>query len=352
MRAPRADKVTSLGHHVTMSPCHFVTMSQLLAILAAAAPTAVYTLLIWWLDRYEKEPLPLLAAAFFWGMLPAVGIALVSDRLLDLPALTASIGPQSPGRGLAPLIEEPAKAIALLALFWFAREEFDGPLDGIVYGALVGFGFSMSENLLFFLAYPQDLPALFWIRGVAFGLNHAFFTSIVGLALGAVRYRRGVLPALLAMPAALIVAIGFHALHNFAVDYDLPGMALSWIVQASGVLVVLAVAVLSWRHEAGRIAEQLGDEIRLGVIAAADYQLIASAPARARAELRALLSGGLARYRRVRRLHHLLTKLAFCKHQLSIGDPYASRAQRDDLRRRILALRADLAGESELPLVA
>ncbi len=47
------------------------------------------------------------------------------------------------------------KGLALVALFYLARQEFDGPLDGIVYGALIGFGFSMTENLLYFLHYPS-----------------------------------------------------------------------------------------------------------------------------------------------------------------------------------------------------
>jgi RsiW-degrading membrane proteinase PrsW (M82 family) len=323
-------------------------MSPLLALLAAAAPTAVYTMLIWWLDRYEKEPLHLLAAAFFWGMAPAVALALVGGLLLGRAPAGTPLGPGLGPGGLAPLIEEPIKALALLALFWLARDEFDGPLDGIVYGALIGFGFSMSENLLFFLAYPADLPALFWMRGVAFGLNHALFTSIVGLALGAVRFRRGPWPALLAVPAALAAAIALHALHNVAASHRLPGLTLSWLVQSSGVLAVLGVAALAWRNEAGTIRSQLGEEIRLGVIAAADYQIMASAPGRARAELQALLAGGLPRYALLRRLHQLCTELAFCKHQLGLGDPHRSCAARDALRRRIVALRARLAGEDDL----
>ncbi|NTV99979.1 MAG: PrsW family intramembrane metalloprotease [Oscillochloris sp.] len=326
-------------------------MSLLFAVLAAVLPTVIYALLIWWLDRYEKEPLPLLAAAFFWGMLPAVGLALVSDHILGLRPTESPLGPSLGAGSLAPLIEEPIKAVALLALFGYARDEFDGPLDGIVYGALVGFGFSMSENLLFFLTYPDDLPALFWIRGVAFGLNHAFFTSIVGLALGAVRYRRGPAPVLLAVPCALVVAITFHALHNIAAGHRLPGLALSWLIQSSGVLAVLAVAVLSWRHEAGMIERQLGEEIRLGVITPANHRVALSAPARARTELRALLGGGFQRYRQVSLLYHLITELAFCKHQLSIGDSHRSCNLRDDLRCRIVALRAALEDEDDAPLM-
>lgn len=328
-------------------------MTTLLAIIAAVVPTVLYTLLIWWLDRYEKEPLPLLAAAFFWGSLPAVVLALVTGRLLAVPLAASPLGPGLGAGPLAALIEEPIKAIALLLLYVFARDEFDGPLDGIVYGALIGFGFAMSENLLFFLAYPAELGSLFWVRSVLFGLNHALFTSIVGLALGLARLQPG-RSARVNFVVALAAAIALHALHNIAVTQRLPGMALAWLVQLAGVLTVFAVAALAWRHEATWIRNELGAEITLGVIGPHDYVAVISAPRRARAELRALLGGGWGQYRRLRLLHHQMTRLAFCNDRLRRGDPHATLAQRDELRRRILALRAAIAGASDEdePLVA
>ena len=43
----------------------------IVAVLGALIPTIIYVLFIWWLDRYEKEPLWLLALAFLWGAIPA-----------------------------------------------------------------------------------------------------------------------------------------------------------------------------------------------------------------------------------------------------------------------------------------
>lgn len=329
-------------------------MITLFAILAAVVPTTLYTLLIWWLDRYEKEPLPLLVAAFLWGSLPAVAIALLTGRLLAVPLAASPFGPGLSAGPLAALIEEPAKAIALLLLYAFARDEFDGPLDGIVYGALIGFGFAMSENLLFFLAYPAELGSLFWLRGVLFGLTHALFTSIVGLALGLTRLSPG-RSARLGFSLALLSAIALHALHNLAVTQRLPGMALALLLQFAGVLTIFAVAALAWRHEAGWIRNELGAEITLGVIAPHDYVAVIAAPRRVRTELQALVSRGWGHYRRVRLLHHLMTRLAFTNDRLRRGDPHVTVAQRDDLRRRIVALRAVIAGtptEDDEPLVA
>ncbi|MBK9715684.1 MAG: PrsW family intramembrane metalloprotease [Kouleothrix sp.] len=317
-------------------------MHTLTAILIAAIPTALYSMLIWWLDRYEKEPLWLILVAFLWGSLPAIGLAVAFELGLEGLLAGSPIGPDLTAWGLAPLVEEPIKALALIGLFWFARGEFDGPLDGIVYGALIGFGFSMTENVLYFINFDAPLGALFWVRGVLFGLNHAFFTCIVGLSLGAVRYQRSRALGALAFGAGLTLAILFHALHNYAVRYQLAGLFFSWLVQSSGVLVILAVATLAWRNERRWIERELGDEVGSGVISADDYAEIASPARRVRRQLNALLSGGWPRYRLVRRLHHLATELAFCKSQLRLDDHYRTGAERDRLRGELLRLRGEI----------
>jgi RsiW-degrading membrane proteinase PrsW (M82 family) len=322
-------------------------MFFLIAILAAVAPTLFYTLLIWWLDRYEKEPFPLLVAAFLWGSLPAVVLAIIVMFALETPISNSPLGPGFEVWGLAPLVEEGLKAVALVALFLFARREFDGPLDGIVYGSLIGFGFSMTENLLFFVAYPDNFGGLFWLRSVFFGFNHAFFTSIVGLVLGAVRYAPQRWLGYVALPLALLMAIFMHGLHNYAVNYQLAGIAFSWIVQSSGVAAVLSVAVLAWRHERSWMMQELGEEIALGVISTADYVEVISAPQRARVLFQTLLSGNLTRYQQVVRFYHLITELAFCKYQLRVGDRFQHHAERDRLREEIIVLRAALTRAEE-----
>jgi RsiW-degrading membrane proteinase PrsW (M82 family) len=321
-------------------------MNVFVAILLAAIPTAIYSLLIWWLDRYEKEPLWLVAVAFLWGSLPAIGLAIAGELGLAASLAGSPIDPSLAALGLAPLVEEPVKALALVGLFVFARGEFDDPLDGIVYGSLIGFGFSMTENLLYFLGAGTDLGALFWVRGVIFGLNHAFFTSIVGLALGAVRYRRARALGVGAFCVGLALAIVFHTLHNFAVRFQLAGLLLSWLVQSGGIVVILAIAVLAWRNERRWIEQELGDEVRANVLSPREYDEIASPARRVRRQLDALLSGGWARYRLVRRLHQLATELAFCKSQLRLDDHYRTCDERDRLRGELVRVRAELERET------
>jgi RsiW-degrading membrane proteinase PrsW (M82 family) len=47
----------------------------LIGFIAATLPVPVYVGLALWIDRYESEPLWMLATAFFWGALVAVFIA-------------------------------------------------------------------------------------------------------------------------------------------------------------------------------------------------------------------------------------------------------------------------------------
>lgn len=312
------------------------------AILAAVIPTLIYSLIIWWLDRYEKEPLPLILAAFFWGAVPAIALALLVEFVFAMPVEQSPLGPGSASWGLAPVVEEVLKALALGGLFLWAQDEFDGMLDGIVYGALIGFGFSMTENALYFIRY-EDVGGLFWMRSVFFGLNHAFFTSLVGLAFGAVRFRKSPLMLWMAVLAGLTLATMFHAAHNYLTTvFESTGLVYSWLVQASGVLVVLAIAVLAWRHELSWLRDELGDEVGTGVISAQDYAAVSSSTGRLRRESSALFTGGIVRFWRVRRLHYLITELAFCKSKQRLADPLQDCAQIDQLRRAVVDLRESL----------
>ncbi len=309
-----------------------------LAFVMAAVPTALYGLLLWWLDRYEKEPWSLLLIAFCWGAIPAIALAVVLEVVVAIPISASPLGPYR-AWGIAPFVEEPLKAAALLGLFLWARNEFDGTLDGIVYGALIGFGFSMTENALYFIQ-TQELSGSFLVRGILFGTNHAFFTSLAGVSLGAIRYRSDRRLKLAAFAGGLSLAIFFHALHNFfATTSALLGLVISWLVQSSGVLVLLLVAVLAWRLEVRWMQEELGDEIRAGVLSADEYADVVSARRRSRRQVQALLGGGWREYRRVSRIHSLATELAFCKSKERLADRHQCAKQAALLRTQIIALR-------------
>jgi len=140
---------------------------MVVAILGALIPTAAYVLLLWWIDRYEKEPVGLLAVAFLWGAGPAAILSIILEVAFAAPV--SALGAESLlGRLLsasvsAPLIEESAKGIALLFLLLVVPKAFDGLLDGIVYGAMIGFGFAMTEDIVaYFVRFCTHMD---WVLG-------------------------------------------------------------------------------------------------------------------------------------------------------------------------------------------
>jgi RsiW-degrading membrane proteinase PrsW (M82 family) len=305
----------------------FYLVLILLTVLAAAAPAVLYSLLVWWLDKYEKEPWGLLVATFIWGAIPAILLSLMAELVIGVP-FAALLGESSAdvamGSVVAPLVEVIAKALAILFVFVVFRHEFDGVLDGIVYGALVGFGFAMTENGLYLLGALVEGSAITWValafvRTLVFGLNHGLFSGIVGVGFGYASIADNVWKRWLAPIIALGVAVSLHAVHNVST-----GLAseLCWPVVISllndwgGVLILLIIVFLSWDRERRCITQELGEEVSVGTLSQEVYGTASSYGARVSAQWRALASYGPRRALQVRRLYQRVTELAFAKRRL------------------------------------
>src|SRR6202521_3196433 len=145
-----------------------------IGLICASLPVPIYVMLLLWIDRYESEPLWMLATAFFWGALVAVFIAFIFNTGISVFAAVATHSQQI-GENVgtvisAPIVEESSKALILLILFFWKKDEFDGIVDGVVYAGMVGLGFAMTENILYYGRAAQGgaeaLTFLFILRGM------------------------------------------------------------------------------------------------------------------------------------------------------------------------------------------
>src|SRR5437867_6345743 len=123
----------------------------IIGLICATLPVPIYVMLMLWIDRYEAEPLWMLATAFFWGALVAVFIAFLLNTANELIVTAATnnvrVGENFGAVISAPIVEESAKAFILFVLFFWKKDEFDGIIDGIVYAGMVGLGFAMTEYI-------------------------------------------------------------------------------------------------------------------------------------------------------------------------------------------------------------
>src|SRR2546426_11072498 len=163
-----------------------------IGLICACLPVPIYVMLLLWIDRYEAEPLWMLATAFFWGALVAVLVAFIFNTSLSIIAAVAThnaqVGEAFGAVISAPIVEESSKALILLILFLWKKDEFDGIVDGIVYAGMVGLGFAMTENVLYYGRSVQGglegLTFIFILRGMAAPFSHPLFTSMTGIGLG------------------------------------------------------------------------------------------------------------------------------------------------------------------------
>lgn len=329
----------------------------LVACLAAAIPTAFYVSIAWWLDRYEKEPWWLMSLAFLWGAVPAIILAAVAELIFAVPlaqlvsvervtSITAAV--------VAPLVEEPLKALPLLLIFWFFHHEFDGLLDGLLYGALVGFGFAMTENVIYiFGAYTEagyaGLFGVAFLRVVVFGMMHALWASMFGLGLGIARYARSPLEAWSAPLFGLMLGIALHAIHNTCAVL---GGAWSVLMLASyglGCIGWLLLVFLAGKGEARWIQQELQQEVMLGRMRSDVAAAASRYRSRVAARWAAFRQHGAGHAWQLDHLYCLAADLAFKKRQLRIHPhKQAFLAEIERLRGEIVDVTAALFAEEGL----
>jgi RsiW-degrading membrane proteinase PrsW (M82 family) len=190
-------------------------------LVLAVVPAVATALLVVIIDR-GREPWTAMAAMLAWGAVVAATLAAGLNALLA-GWLADALGP-SAGRALAPVIvgpvvEEVAKAVALVALLAAWRDRVDGVRDGIVYGALVGIGFAMAENVEYFTLAavqggPGGLRRSLYTRALLGALNHAVFSATTGAGIGWARRRPAPAGRLGPALAGLAAAIVEHIVWN------------------------------------------------------------------------------------------------------------------------------------------
>jgi RsiW-degrading membrane proteinase PrsW (M82 family) len=184
----------------------------MLGLLALAIAPAIFVLCYFYLqDRYEPEPLGWVVKVFAIGALMVIPAALI-ESLFPAGLFVFVI--------VAPIVEESLKFSAVYFTV-YRDEEFDEPVDGIVYAVAAALGFATIENILYVL---EGGIAVGIIRAIASVPAHALFSSIWGYALGLAKFRPpDKRPVLIA--SGLAAAIFFHSVFNLlAVGSEVLGL--------------------------------------------------------------------------------------------------------------------------------
>lgn len=259
-------------------------VSVVIAGVAALIPFGIVITVVRWIDRWEPEPRTALVFAVLWGAGVAVTIALLFDFGVALAAHSIGTGPNSFLQAVvqAPLVEESAKGLGVLLIFFIGRRNFDGPVDGVVYAASVGAGFAFSENILYFgrslveYGVGGQFAFTFVARGLFSPFAHALFTSCTGYALGRAAERTHGIGALPYFVAGLVPAALLHALWNggLSLAHDVIGYYLA--VEVPLFLLAVALVLLLRARERRITRTRLGEYAEAGWFTPDEVRLLST----------------------------------------------------------------------------
>ncbi|WGD44949.1 PrsW family intramembrane metalloprotease [Streptomyces cathayae] len=323
------------------------TEGFLVGLGLAVLPVPLLIAAFRWLDRVAPGPWRNLVFSFAWGACAAALMAIVANSFATQWIATETADPSRAdtlgATVIAPVVEESAKAAAVLLVFLFRRRDFTGILDGVVIAGVTATGFAFTENILYLgNAFGTDqltggsgvssvTAATFFVRVVMSPFAHPLFTVLTGIGFGvaalATERRRlwRVLPPL----GGLLLAMGMHALWNGSSvlgEYGFFAVYGAFMVPSFGLLTWLVV----WtrQRELRTVRTELPVYVAAGWLSPAQPFALGSMRARRIARRYARRHGGRAAARTVARYEAYATSLAFLRHRARrgrVGTDFAAR---------------------------
>jgi protease PrsW len=328
----------------------------LIALPLALLPVPLLVALVLLLDRLEPEPRGNLVLCFAWGAGIAALVAAVINTagllFITQPELGKSSGEFISATFGAPLVEETLKGTVLFWLLWRRRQEFDGPTDGIMYAAMAGLGFAMTENIGYYISAlvrpaiggAQLLGATFVFRGLLSPFAHPAFTAMTGIGVAyAATHRRGGWAAV----AGLLGAMTLHGLWNGLSGYGAAGIGAAYLMVLCVLVALVAVVVADRRRTVRLIRRFLPAYHATGVVTEADLQMLCTLRGRRDARLRARWAGGAAAARAMTDYQLAATELALVHRRAERG--LVDVARFDERCRDLLALMTMVRALSRAP---
>ncbi|MFC8095471.1 PrsW family intramembrane metalloprotease [Streptomyces sp. NPDC057301] len=310
------------------------TEGFLVGLGLAVLPVPLLVAAFRWLDRVEPGPWRNLLFSFAWGACAAALIAIVANSFATRWIATATADPSHAdtlgATVIAPVVEEIAKAAAVLLVFLFRRRDFTGIVDGVVIAGVTATGFAFTENILYLgTAFGTDqlsgdrgiasvTAATFFVRVIMSPFAHPLFTVLTGIGFGIAalsgerqHVRRVLLPL-----SGLLLAMGMHALWNGSSSFGEFGffaVYAAFMVPTFGLLTWLVI----WtrQRELRTVREELPAYVVTGWLSPSEPYALGSMRDRRVARQYARRHGGRTAARAVAQYEAYATSLAFLRHR-------------------------------------
>ena len=221
--------------------------NTILLLAAATLPSMAIAYWIYLQDEHEKEPKAMLLWAFLCGCASTIPAIIGQTFFKNLENPDSLFETAIFAFGVVAVTEELSKYL-LLRRFIYPKKDFNEPIDGIVYGVMVGLGFATLENLLY--VFNADDHGLSTALGRAFTAvpAHAAFGALMGAYIGLAKFfpEKGTIYTLIGVG----LAIFFHGAYDFFLMQQVyEGMA------------IMAIFTLVWGIMMSRKLIKVGQEL-------------------------------------------------------------------------------------------
>jgi protease PrsW len=331
-----------------------------LSILLLAATAIPAGVIIYRLDQFEPEPASLIVIALLWG-----GVVAISFGGITNAAALSFLQHVLPGKTVdawgaaivAPINEELYKGAGLVILYLIARQELDGVMDGLVYGAMIGLGFQVIEDIQYFMlaagqssaGQGSSVVGAFFLRVVISGLySHMLFTGLMGFGFAyyVTQRARPFARRLGVFVLFAVLAWAAHFVWNSPwLDSLMSGsngaFILALIIKGVPFLVLLALMTIFARRRERRVFDTLmAAEIGNDVVTQDEFHILESGRRRHQTLRSVKRTRGPAARAVAKKLMREQMNLALFHSRAGAGEHPAIDAQRDYIRQ----LKARLAG--------
>ncbi len=263
--------------------------------LLALPLLCLYIWVPWIIDRYDPEPLWALIAVLAWGGITACGFSAVINTFIGGAA--SAIGGKSFGQVVgacfsAPLVEEFWKGLAVFWMFYFRKRDFDGIVDGIIYGAFVALGFAAVENIIYYaraadaeMLHGQDsaLAGTVFIRGILAPWGHPLYTAMTGIGFGLARETEKGWVRWMAPIGGYFCGVFLHFVWNLAATISNVLVLVMLPLWFLFLLAFFGLVIWCVRRKGKIIGDHLRDEVLMGNLTLQEYQMIISPVGRMKA---------------------------------------------------------------------
>lgn len=184
-------------------------------LILAIAPSVAFIMWIYLKDKYEREPMKVLAKFFFLGVLiSSIGI-IIESLLIKVNIWTGYSYLIYISFIVAALTEEGLKASVLIP-FLLKEKNFNEKLDGIIYSIFLSLGFATVENIIYVIY--ENSSQVFEVgltRGIISIPAHIMFAITMGYYISKYKFSTEKLKKREYLIMSVLLPIILHGIFDF-----------------------------------------------------------------------------------------------------------------------------------------